>query len=534
LWFLLKIRENDVFLTLDRYTAIGRFEGAYMEHTNYRRFYSQSLSLMTDLYQLTMSYAYWKAGFDKKEAVFHLFYRTIPFNGGYTIAAGLENVIEYLKNFSFDQSDLDYLSTLKASGGEPLFSDDFFRYLGNLQFTCDVDAVPEGTVVYPYQPLVRVSGPLIQCQILETPLLNLINFPSLIATKSARICMAAKGDPVLEFGLRRAQGVDGALTASRSAYIGGCDSTSNVLAGKMFGIPVKGTHSHSWVMVFDDELESFETYAQFLPNNCVFLVDTYNTLEGVKKAIEAGKKLRERGYEMLGVRLDSGDLAYLSIESRRLLDEAGFPKAQIVVSNELDETIIRELKRQNACIAVWGVGTNLVTAKDQPALDGVYKLSAIRDKGQPWKYKLKLSEQMRKVSNPGILQVRRYRKNGENVGDAIYDIHSNISNGCSIVDPFDPTRQKQLGADLEYYDLLVPIFREGECVYDQPTLEQIRGNRRRELEYFPVGIKRFMNPHQYPSGMERSLYDLKIQLVKNIRGEKQHDFIVAEEFKEDL
>lgn len=503
-----------------------------METTNYKRFYSQSLSLMTDLYQLTMSYAYWKAGLDKKESVFHLFYRTVPFKGGYTIAAGLENVIEYLKNFSFDQSDLDYLSTLKSADGEPLFEEGFFKYLGEMKFSCDVDAVPEGTVVFPYQPLVRVSGPLVQCQILETPLLNLINFPSLIATKSARICMAAKGDPVLEFGLRRAQGVDGALTASRSAYIGGCDSTSNVLAGKVFGIPVKGTHSHSWVMVFDDELESFETYAQHLPSNCVFLVDTYNTLEGVKKAVLVGKKLRERGYEMQGIRLDSGDLAYLSIQSRKILDEAGFPDTKIVASNELDETIISELKRQRACIAVWGVGTNLVTAKDQPALDGVYKISAIRDEGGVWKYKLKLSEQMRKVSNPGIHQVRRYRSGSENVGDAIYDIHTDMSNGCSIVDPFDPTRQKRLGSHLDYYDLLVPIFKAGKCVYQLPSLEQIRGNTREELKYFSEGIKRFMNPHQYPSGMEQSLYELKIELVRNIRSQTHHDFILAEELEE--
>lgn len=499
-----------------------------METTNYRQFYSQSLSLMTDLYQLTMSYAYWKAGLGKQEAVFHLFYRTIPFKGGYTIAAGLENVIEYLENFSFDQSDLDYLSTVKGADGNPLFEDGFFKYLGDTKFTCDVDAVKEGTVVFPYQPLVRVTGPLVQCQILETPLLNLINFPSLIATKAARICMAAKGDPVLEFGLRRAQGLDGALTASRSAYIGGCESTSNVLAGKVFGIPVKGTHSHSWVMVFDDEMESFETYAEHLPSNSVFLVDTYNTLEGVRKAVEVGHKLRKRGYELLGVRLDSGDLAYLSIESRKILDEAGFPNAQIIASNELDENIISELKRQKASIAVWGVGTNLVTAKDHPALDGVYKLSAIRDHGKQWKYKLKLSEQMRKVSNPGIHQVRRYRDGSMNVGDAIYDVHSDLSEGCSIVDPFDPTRQKTLGKHLDHYDLLVPIFRGGNCVYNKPSLEEIRQNTKEELKYFSDGIKRFLYPHQYPSGMEKSLYELKIDLVKNIRNRPHHDFISSE------
>lgn len=503
-----------------------------MKSTSYQNFYSQSLSLMTDLYQLTMSYAYWKAGLDKKEAVFHLFYRTAPFKGGYAVAAGLESVIEYLNNFSFDRSDLDYLSTLEGSDGAPLFSEEFFHYLEKLAFSCSIDAMPEGTVAYPYQPLVRVVGPLIQCQILETPLLNLINFPSLIATKASRMSIAAKGDSILEFGLRRAQGIDGALTASRSAYIGGCSSTSNVLAGKLFGIPVQGTHSHSWVMVFDDEEQSFETYAEHLPANCVFLVDTYNTLQGVEKAINVGRRLRERGFEMVGIRLDSGDLSYLSIKCRELLDEAGFTQAKIVASNELDEIIIAELKSQGAKIAIWGIGTNLVTAKDQPALDGVYKLSAIRDPGGAWKYKLKLSEQMRKISNPGILQVRRFRKGGENIGDALYDIHKDLSNGCIIVDPFDRTREKELGSGLEYEDLLKPIFREGRCVYDIPLLEEIREYTQKELQCLSPSCKRFINPHQYPSGMEKSLFELKIQLVKNIRNLSGHDFIVMESDRE--
>lgn len=343
------------------------------------RLYGQSLALLTDLYQLTMSYAYWKMGLDRKEAVFHLFFRRHPFRGGFTVAAGLEWAIQFLNNFKFESSDLDYLATLKGANGEPLFEPAFFDYLAKMRFSCNVDAIPEGTVVFPYEPLVRVQGPLIQCQILESPLLNLINFSTLIATKAARICIAAQGDSVIEFGLRRAQGIDGSLTASRAAYIGGCDSTSSLLAGKLLDIPVKGTHSHSWIMVFDEELEAFQTYAKCMPDNCVFLVDTYDSLEGVKKAIEVGKWLREQGKKMLGIRLDSGDLAYLSIKTRQLLDEAGFKDAFIVASNELDETLISELKRQGAQIAVWGVGTHLVTAKDQPALDGVYKLSALRD-----------------------------------------------------------------------------------------------------------------------------------------------------------
>lgn len=482
-----------------------------------------SLSLMTDLYQMTMSYAYWKAGFANKEAVFHLFFRTLPFKGGFAVASGLESLVEYMENFSFDPTDIEYLSGLKTHNGRPLFTDEFFDYLLKMKFTCDVDAVPEGTIVFPYEPLVRVQGPLLQCQILETPLLNLFNFPTLIATKAARLNIAAKGDPVIEFGLRRAQGIDGGLTASRAAYVGGCQSTSNVLAGKIYGIPVNGTHSHSWVMVFDDEEESFKTYAEHLPDNCIFLVDTYNTLEGVKKAIRIGKWLRSNGHEMLGIRLDSGDLAYLSIQARKILDEAGFPNAKIVASNELDEIVISELKSQGARIDIWGVGTSLVTGKSEAALDGVYKLSAVRNPGEEWKYKLKLSEQMKKVSNPGILQIRRYRSGSEYIGDAIYDINTDMSKNVSVVHPLDSTHENTFSSQLKYQDLLVPIFKKGTCVYKLPSLPEIRQKTKDELSYFNVGIKRFLNPHQYLVGMEKSLYNLKIQLVKNIRSQSLHD-----------
>ncbi len=479
--------------------------------------YNQSLALLTDLYQITMAYGYWKCGLKDKEAVFHLFFRKRPFGGGYTIAAGLELAIDYLNHFRFDEADLQYLSTLKSADGNPLFEEGFFDYLSNLAFNCDVDAVPEGTVVFPYEPMLRVSGPLIQAQLLETPLLNLINFSSLIATKASRVCMAADGDEVLEFGLRRAQGIDGAITAARSAYIGGCSSTSNVLAGKLFGIPVKGTHSHSWVMTFDEERDSFQAFAEALPANCIFLVDTYNSIEGVKKAIEVGRWLNSQGKRMLGIRLDSGDLAYLSKVSRRMLDEAGFQDAVIVASNELDEAIISDLKKQGAKIAVWGVGTNLITAHDQPALDGVYKLSAVRDKGSPWKFRLKLSEQMTKISNPGVLQVRRFYDEKENVADAIYHEDDELNRGCTIVDPLDSTRQKHISSNLSFKDLLVPIFRSGKCVYSCPTLQEIRENVQSELSGFHSGIKRFMFPHQYVVGLERSLYNKKVELIKKVR-----------------
>ncbi len=482
------------------------------------RIYNESLALLTDLYQLTMSYAYWKSGLDRKEAVFHLFFRKRPFQGGFAVAAGLELAIEYLNNFHFDESDIAYLATLQDGAGKPLFSEDFFDYLTSLKFSCDIDAVPEGTTVFPFEPILRVKGPLVQAQILESPLLNIINFSTLIATKAARVNIAANGDSVSEFGLRRAQGIDGALTASRSAYIGGCHSTSNVLAGKLYGIPVQGTHSHSWVMIFDDELESFKAFARSLPDNCIFLVDTYNSVEGVKKAIAAGRWLKENGHRMRGIRLDSGDLAYLSKVARRMLDEAGFHDAQIVASNELDETLISDLKRQGAKIAIWGVGTNLVTGKEQPAMDGVYKLSAVRDPGGPWKYRLKLSEQMTKISNPGILQIRRYFDGNENIADAVFDINTGIGQkGCWILDPLDSTREKFLPPGASYRDLLVPIFQEGRLVYRPPSLSEVRDNTLKELSLFHEGIKRFINPHQYAVGMEQNLYQMKVDLIKKIR-----------------
>lgn len=492
--------------------------------------YGHSLALLTDLYQLTMSYGYWKSGLADKEAVFHLFFRRSPFHGGFTVAAGLETAVDYLRNFRFDSSDLNYLGSLKGPDGTPLFESAFLDYLAEIKFSCDVDAVPEGTVVFPYEPMVRVQGPLIQCQILESPLLNLINFPSLIATKAARIRIAAKEDEVIEFGVRRAQGIDGSLTASRAAYIGGCDSTSNVLAGKLFGIPVKGTHSHSWVMVFDSELESFQAYAACMPANCVFLVDTYDTIQGVKNAIIVGNRLKSQGKKLAGIRLDSGDLAYLSIKSRQMLDEAGFADVKIVASNELDETIISELKRQGSQITVWGVGTNLVTAKDQSSLDGVYKLSAIRDPGEEWRYKLKLSEQMVKVSNPGILQIKRFSSGKQNVADVIYDIHSKINPDCTLVDPLDSTKQRTLQKGLSSRDLLVPVFRQGKLVYEVPSLKEIRDNTQNELSQFHVGLKRFLNPHQYIVGMEKSLYDLKIDLIQRIRMQTSNIFIPPEEY----
>lgn len=485
---------------------------------NPKKFYTpQSLALLTDFYQLTMSYGYWKTKKNVDEAIFNLFFRRAPFQGGFTIAAGLESVIDFIQNFHFDASDLAYLEGLTGSDGKDYFPAEFLDYLAKMRFTGSIDAVPEGSVVFPYEPILRIQGPLIECQLLESPLLNLINFPTLIATKAARICLAAKGEPVLEFGLRRSQGIDGALTASRAAYIGGCESTSNLLAGKLFNIPVRGTHSHSWVMAFDDELASFKAYGEALPSNCVFLVDTYNSIEGIKKAIQIGLILREQGKKMLGIRLDSGDLADLSIKCRELLDKAGFNDAFIVASNELDETIISELKRQGAQINVWGVGTHLVTGSNQTALDGVYKLSAIRSPGEKWKYKLKLSEQMTKVSNPGILQVRRFYDDYSYLMDVIYDVTLPLKAGSCSVDPLDSTKERVITQEMRSKDLLVPIFKDGKQVYEQPALNQVRRYIQDELARFHVGIKRSLNPHIYYVGMEKKIYDKKIELIKGIR-----------------
>ena len=474
-------------------------------------------ALLTDLYQLTMAYAYWKTGGHEKESVFHLFYRQQPFGGGFAIACGLGDAVEYLRHLAFSAEDLAYLATLAGNDGKPLFEAGFLTYLKTFRWTGSVDAIPEGTVVFPHEPLLRVQGPLIECQIVETALLNLLNFQTLVATKAARVCLAAQGDPVVEFGLRRAQGIDGALSASRAAFVGGCHGTSHVLAGQRFGIPVRGTHAHSWVMSFDSEEEAFEAYAQAMPNNTILLVDTYDTLEGVRHAIATGLRLRERGFELGGIRLDSGDLAWLSIEARRLLDAAGFPAASIVASNDLDETTIVSLKQQGAKIDVWGVGTKLVTAYDQPALGGVYKLAAVRDQGA-WKHKIKLSEQPAKVSNPGLQQVRRFQQDGEFIGDMIYNLDGPPETSRLIVDRADATRRKRIPDTAGSEDLLVPIFRQGVLVAESPALSAIRERTQAQLASLHETRKRFLNPHEYPVGLSPSLHELKTCLILQARG----------------
>ena len=480
--------------------------------------YRPSLALLTDLYELTMAFGYWKSGMADREAVFHLFFRENPFGGGFAVACGLEAVVDYLANLKFDEEETDYLAGLEGADGKPLFEVGFFDFLRRVPFGCDVDAVPEGTVVFPAEPLVRVRGPLIQAQIIETALLNLVNFQTLVATKAARVTMAAGGDPVLEFGLRRAQGIDGGVSASRAAYVGGCASTSNVLAGRLLGIPVKGTHAHSWVMCFDDETEAFDAYAAAMPANCVFLVDTYDSVRGVRHAVETGRRLRAKGHEMIGIRLDSGDLADLSVEARKILDGAGFPGAAIVASNDLDEHSIDDLKRRGAKIGVWGVGTRLVTAHDDPALGGVYKLSAIREKGGPWQDKVKLSEQSVKSTTPGILQVRRYLKNGRAVADVIHDDGNPIRGESVVVGEANQPRRITMEADTPSEELLVPIFRGGRCVYDCPALDEVRRRRERQLDLFGADVKRFVDPQRYCVGLEGGLYDRKMRLIEREAG----------------
>ncbi|MBN1911912.1 MAG: nicotinate phosphoribosyltransferase [Pirellulales bacterium] len=481
--------------------------------------YRTSLTLLTDLYQMTMAYGYWRLGRAEREAVFHLTFRKNPFQGGYAVAAGLEYVVEFLRRFRFMPDDLEYLASLTGNDNRPLFDRDFLDYLAELELRVDVDAIPEGTVVFPHEPLVRVSGPILQCQILETALLNIVNYQTLIATKAARVCTATGGQPVLEFGLRRAQGIDGSLAASRAAFLGGCAATSNVLAGKLLGIPVRGTHAHSWVMSFDDEFSAFEGYAQAMPNNSLFLVDTYDTLDGVRNAIRVGRQLRERGHEMVGIRLDSGDLAYLSIEARKLLDEAGFEKAAIVASNDLDEYLIASLKNQGATVTVWGVGTKLVTAYDQPALGGVYKLGAMKSDDGQWQPKVKLSEQAVKTSTPGILQVRRYRDASGPVGDMIYNELQPLCDGETMVDPLDPTRRRRMADNDASEDLLVSVVRAGQVVYNSPPLEIVRTRAQEQLASFHPGVLRHDNPHQYPVGLEERLHELKTRLILEARRE---------------
>ncbi|MBI4424567.1 MAG: nicotinate phosphoribosyltransferase [Elusimicrobia bacterium] len=466
-----------------------------------------------------MAYGYWKSGMLAHRATFNLHFRRPPFDGGYTLACGQGLVAEFLEAFRYQAEDLAYLAGLETGKGGPLFEEAFLRYLEGLRLSCDVHAVPEGTVVFPHEPLLRVEGPLLEAQLLETALLTLMNFQSLVATKAARMTLAARGAPVLEFGLRRAQGIDGALAASRAAYLGGCSGTSNVLAGKLFGIPVKGTQAHSWILSFDDEREAFLAFARALPDQTVLLVDTFDTLEGVRRAVAAGRWLQERGHRLAGVRLDSGDLAYLSREARRLLDEAGFQDAAIVASNELDEHLIESLRGQGAAVTAWAVGTRLVTAHDDPALGGVYKLSAVQRPGGAWEPRVKLSEQAVKTSTPGRLQIRRYHEAGRPAADMIYDLDRPPGKEPLIVDPLDSTRRRKLDGK-DAVELLEPLLEGGRLARPPEPLAEARRRVQVQLASFHEGVKRLANPHRFLVGLEKGLYELRTRLILEARGLK--------------
>jgi nicotinate phosphoribosyltransferase len=476
-------------------------------------------ALTTDLYEVTMACGYWKAGMSDYEAAFHVTFRENPFGAEFTVACGLATVIDFLSGFHFEETDIDYLASLHGNDDQPLFDPGFLDYLHGLRLTCDIDAMPEGTLVFPNEPLIRVCGPVIQCQLLETALLTILNFQSLIATKAARVCLAAGNDAIIEFGLRRAQGVDGGLSAARAAYVGGCAGTSNLQAGQRYRIPVSGTQAHSWIMFFESEHEAFETYAKAMPNNCVFLVDTYNSLDGVRRAIDVARQLRRNGHEMIGVRLDSGDRTALSIETRRMLDKAGFKNAKIVCSGDLDEFAIEKMKKRGAKIDIWGVGTKLTTGQPDSALGGIYKLGAVRQPGEQWRYRVKLSDDPEKTSFPGLLQVRRFHQpDGRFIADAIYEINHAPIEPCVIVD-LAGEKITELPTGTEYSDLLLPIFRKCDLIYQVPGLMASRECTLQQLRCLPAEVVTLDRPRPYKVGVEKSLYELRSTLIARAKEE---------------
>ena len=476
--------------------------------------------LLTDLYQLTMAQGYWECGKADTQACFHMFFRDYPFNGGYAVACGMAQLADLVDGFTFSEDDLEYLASIPAPGGGMLFKPEFIDYLRDFKLSVDIEAVAEGEIVFPYEPLVRVTGPIMECQLLETALLNCVNFETLIATKAARVCMAAEA-PVAEFGLRRAQGAAGGVWASRAAVVGGCASTSNVLAGKLFDLPVSGTHAHSWVMSFPDELSAFRAYAKAFPTNCVLLVDTYDVAQGIKNAITVGLEMRERGEKLTGIRIDSGDLSWLAKMARTMLDEAGLTDCGIVLSNDLDEYTIRSIRDEGAQVMSWGVGTKLATAYDQPSLGGVYKLSATRENGESaWIDHVKISESSAKLTTPGVLNVRRYYfEDGRIAGDMVFDTNAAVNEGEVIVDPMDGLRRKDLSGKT-WRELLIPLARAGKTVLSDEfrSAKAAQARTKQGLATLDESQKRTLNPHTYPVGLDKDLFDRRRDLVAQPRG----------------
>ena len=474
----------------------------------------RNFTLLTDFYELTMMQGYFREKADDI-VVFDAFYRKNPSGSGYAIACGLEQVIDYIKNLSFSYEDVDYLRSLN------MFDEEFLNYLAGFHFTGDIYAIPEGSVVFPYEPLVKVVAPIMEAQLVETALLNIVNHQSLIATKASRVCYAAKGDGIMEFGLRRAQGPDAGLYGARAAVIGGCVGTSNVLAGEMFDVPIMGTHAHSWIMTFKDEYTAFKEYARLYPDACTLLVDTYDTLKsGVPNAIRVFTEMRDAGIKpkSYGIRLDSGDLAYLSKKARKMLDDAGFQDAVIAASNDLDEFLIHDLKMQGAAISSWGVGTNLITSKDCPSFGGVYKLAAIQNADGEFQPKIKISENIEKITNPGNKTIYRIydKETGMLRADLICfaDETFNTREELLLFDP-NATWKKTLlpGGTYTMRELLVPIFQHGECKYESPSVKEIAEFCRQEKETLWDETKRLFNPHKVYVDLSQKLYDTKTKLL---------------------
>jgi nicotinate phosphoribosyltransferase len=466
-----------------------------------------NLSMLTDFYEITMSNGYFKTGMKDTIAVFDMFFRTVPQRGGFAIMAGVEQLVDYLENLRFSEEDLDYLN------GFGLFEEDFIDYLRHFEFACDVWAVPEGTPIFPGEPIVKVKGPIIQAQMIETMILLTINHQSLIATKSSRIVRAAQGRPIMEFGARRAQGVDGSMLGARAAYIAGVAGTSCTFAGKAFNIPALGTMAHSWVQAFDTEYEAFKAYAMAYPDECQFLVDTYNTLKsGVPNAIRVANEILEpMGRRLKSIRIDSGDLAYLSINARKMLDAAGMFDCSITVSSAIDEYLIRDLLHQGAKIDSFGVGERLITSRDDPVFNGVYKLSLIEENGiaEP---RMKLSDNPEKVTNPGEKQVYRLynKETGFVEADLIVLVHETIdeSKPLTIFDPEHTWKRKTL-YDFRAELLLQPIFVKGKSCYQARDIEEIREYCRAQLDTLWDSIKRFENPQEYYVDLSQELWALK-------------------------
>lgn len=481
----------------------------------------RNLTLLTDLYEITMMQAYFKNNNKNKMAIFDVFYRKNPMDGGYAISAGLEQVIEYINDLHFTEDDINYLASLK------IFEDDFLDYLKNFKFTGDIYAIPEGSVMFPREPMLKVIAPIMEAQFIETAILNILNHQSLIATKAARICYAAEGDGIMEFGLRRAQGPDAGIYGARAAVIGGCAGTSNVLTGQMFDVPVMGTHAHSWIMSFDDEYTAFYTYAKLYPMACTLLVDTYDTLNsGVPNAIKVFKQMKKEGIELknFGIRLDSGDLAYLSKKARKMLDDAGFPDATITASNDLDEFLIASLKMQGAEITNWGVGTNLITSKDCPSFGGVYKLAAIMEDGENFTPKIKLSDNSEKITNPGNKKIYRiYEKENNKIKADLICLENEVfteNEDMHLFDPHEPWKKTVLKAGtFKLKEMLVKVFDKGQCVYHSDSVMKLRDFAISEMETLWEETKRFENPHQVYVDLSQKLYDIKISLLEKMSKE---------------